>query len=169
MENENKNCEHKGGCGKAMAIIAIILSVISIGISAFTLGVTTKNNKECPMPNAIQNCPMQNGGTCPMQDFMQKGIRNRDKFMPMWPINNRWRNNDDTATSSNAKRRIGGYSPFNKAYDKKPVQDIDRNQSPQEYKTFNAPDDTYGEKLKERERLRKEKRESMATRETDTY
>ncbi|MCQ2609467.1 MAG: hypothetical protein MJ151_01550 [Lachnospiraceae bacterium] len=138
MENENKNHEHKIGCAKILSIIAIIISVISIALSAFTLGTTIKNNKECPMPN------MQN--SCPVQDFM-----------PMWPMDNHWRNNDVAASSSTSKKRKGGYSPFNKAYDKKPVQEIDRDQSPQEYETFDAPDSTYGEILRERERLKKEK------------
>lgn len=165
MENENKQCEHKGGCGKALAIIAIILSIISIVASAFTLGVTLKDKKDCDMP-CINN-------ECPMQGNMQKPFYNN---MPMWPMNgfgnrmndmNKYWQNNDKATSSNArKRKVGGYSPYNKAYDKKPIQDIDRDQSPQEYKTYNAPDDTYGEKLKEREKLRKEKRESIAARET---
>ena len=68
MENQETNnvCVHKGGSNKILAIIAIILSIISITMSAFTLG-------------KISSCPQMNRNMYTTRSTQNRTNRNNNR------------------------------------------------------------------------------------------
>ena len=106
MENQETNnvCVHKGGSNKILAIIAIILSIISITISAFTLG-------------KISSCPQMNRNMYTTRSTQNRTNKNNNRNIRNNPNTNQNNMNNQMRYYGNFGR--GRKNWYNKNYQKK--------------------------------------------------